>query len=148
MRRIANGPLWIGHARDARDLRCVHEAGIEAIVDLAIEEPPVSPTRELVYFRVPLLDGVGNSPTMLILATDAVGVLLYEGTPTLVACSAGMSRSPAVVAVAMAKQEYRAPSDVLAELSQLGPIDVSPGLWRELVGAVLDRDGLSNQGVS
>lgn len=140
MRRIAGGPLWLGNARDARDLRVVLDAGIEAIVDLAMEETPVSPTRELVYFRVPLVDGEGNSPTMLILATDAVGVLLYEGTPTLVACSAGMSRSPAVVAVALARQEYRPPLDVLAELSRLGPIDVSPGLWQDLGTVVFDRD--------
>ena len=36
MRRIEGFPLWIGTARDARDIKGVLNAGIEAIVDLAI----------------------------------------------------------------------------------------------------------------
>ena len=134
MRRLGERPLWIGNARDARDIKGVLDAGIEAIVDLAVEEPPIQPTRELVYFRIPLVDGEGNSPSLLTLATDAVGVLAYEGTPTLVACGAGMSRSPAVVAAALAKLDSRPPEEVLAEIARDAPIDVQPGLWRELVG--------------
>jgi protein-tyrosine phosphatase len=132
MRRIGERPLWIGTAREARDIRAVLDAGIEAIVDLAVEEPPIQTTRELVYFRVPLVDGEGNSPSLLTLATDAVGVLASEGTPTLVACGAGMSRSPAVVAVALAKIEGRPPDEVLAEIARGGPVDVQPRFWREL----------------
>ena len=141
MRRIDGFSLWIGTARDARDIKGVLDAGIEAIVDLAIEEPPISPTRELVYFRVPLLDGEGNPPSLLTLAADSVGVLLWEGVPTLVACSGGMSRSPAVAAVALARQEYRKPADVLTELARTGPTDVHPGLRRELVRVVFKEHG-------
>lgn len=135
MRRIGERPLWIGTARDARDIKGMLDAGIEAIVDLAVEEPPIQPTRELVYFRVPLVDGEGNSPSLLTLATDAVGVLVHKGTPTLVACGAGMSRFPAIVAAALAKLDHRPAEEVLAEIACDAPIDVQPGLWRELVRA-------------
>lgn len=59
MREVIPDLLWIGNAFDARDLKSVLDRGIEAMVDLAIEEPPVSPTRELVYCRLPLVDGQG-----------------------------------------------------------------------------------------
>ena len=63
MRRHVEGfPLWIGTARDARDIKGVLDAGIEAIVDLAMMNEPVTPTRELVYLRFPLVDGGGNEP--------------------------------------------------------------------------------------
>jgi protein-tyrosine phosphatase len=133
MRRIGERPLWIGTAREARDIRAVLDAGIEAIVDLAVEEPPIQTTRELVYFRVPLVDGEGNSTSLLTLATEAVGMLARGGTPTLVSCGAGMSRSPAVVAAALAKLDYRPPDEVLAEIAGGGPADVQPGLWREVI---------------
>jgi protein-tyrosine phosphatase len=135
MRRFGERPLWIGTARDARDIKAVLDAGIEAIVDLAVEEPPILPTRELVYFRVPLVDGEGNSPSLLSLAIDAVGMLVYERRPALVACGAGMSRSPAVVAAALGKFYYRPAEDVLAEIACDSSIDVHPGLWRELLRA-------------
>jgi hypothetical protein len=61
MRQIEELSLWIGTARDARDIKTVLDLGIETIVDLALEEPPIHPTRELVYLRFPLLDGTGES---------------------------------------------------------------------------------------
>jgi hypothetical protein len=44
MRQVGNYPLWVGTARDARDIKGVLDAGIEAVVDLAVEEAPVHPT--------------------------------------------------------------------------------------------------------
>lgn len=72
MRRIDGFPLWIGTARDARDIKGVLDAGIEAIVDLAIMNEPVTPTRELVYLRFPLIDGEGNPPWLLCAAVQGV----------------------------------------------------------------------------
>ena len=94
MRQVGEYPLWIGTARDARDIRAVLDADIEAVVDLAMEEPPVALTRELVYLRFPLLDGEGNPVWLLRSAVVAVSQLIAARVPTLVACSAGMSRSP------------------------------------------------------
>lgn len=131
MRRIADLPLWIGTARDARDLRGIHEAGIQAVVDLAMDEPPVQPTRELVYLRFPLVDGGGNPEWLLRLAVEAVSGLLTAGVPTLVACSAGASRSPAIAAMAIARWQGIAHEE---GLKRIGTGDVSVTLWRELTG--------------
>jgi hypothetical protein len=133
VRLVLDLPLWIGTARDARDLRAIHEAGIEAVVDLAIDEPPVQPTRELVYLRFPLVDNEGNPAWLLRMAVEAVTGLLKAGVPTLVACSAGASRSPAVAAVALARWLGIGPEE---GLSRIGMGDVSVTLWRELAGLV------------
>ena len=94
--REVHPKLWIGNALEARDLARVLELEIEALVDLAIEEPPASLVRELTYCRIPLLDGAGNPPEKLRLAVETVTSLLRAQTPTLVACGAGMSRSQAL----------------------------------------------------
>lgn len=132
MRQIDGYPLWLGTARDARDLRAVLDAGIEAVVDLAMEELPVPPSRELVYLRFPLADGFGNPPWLLRAAVDAVAGLVREGAWTLVACGGGVSRSPAVAAFALAKHESGAADKVLDRMTADAPLDVSPGLWVSL----------------
>lgn len=133
MRRVEGFPLWIGTARDARDIRGVLDAGIEAVVDLAMEEPPAHPTRELVYLRFPLTDDDGNPHARLRVALRAVTELVGNGVPTLVACGAGMSRSPALVAAAVSRLTGVPPGAALAGLRATGPVDVSPGLWQALV---------------
>ena len=65
MTHITPYPLWLGHAGDGRDLRALHEAGIRALVHLAAEDPPDQPTRDLMYFCVPLVDGMGNDFDLL-----------------------------------------------------------------------------------
>ena len=130
MRKVADLPLSSGTARDARDIRGLLDLGIEAVVDLAMDEPPVHPTRELVYLRFPLVDGQGNPAWVLRLAVDAVAGLLTAGMPTLVACSAGASRSPVIAAMAMAKHAGIRPEEAL---TRIGHGDVSPALWREVV---------------
>src|SRR5688572_12689172 len=94
VRQVPGYPLWLGHAGDARDLRTVLEAGILAVVDLALNEPPAAVTRELVYCRFPLVDGPGNPPWLLRAAVETVAGLVRSDTPTLVYCGAGMSRTP------------------------------------------------------
>jgi hypothetical protein len=139
MRRIEGYPLWIGNARDARDIKAVLDAGIEAIIDLAMEEPPIHLTRELVYLRFPLIDGPGNPPWLVRLAVNALAELVRAGVPVLVACGAGMSRTPAVAAAAIAVLESRPLAAVLATMPK--PVDVSPGLLRELVESLKPRSG-------
>jgi protein-tyrosine phosphatase len=130
MRQVGDYPLWIGTARDARDAKAIHAAGVRAVVDLAAEEPPAALTRDLVYLRFPLVDGDGNEPKVVRAALAAVTALLRERVPTLVACGMGMSRSPAVAAVAFATAYGLNAADVLKSVP--GPGDVSPTLLREL----------------
>jgi hypothetical protein len=60
MRSAAGFPLWIGHVGDVRDPRSLFSTGTLAVIDLALNEPPASLPRELVYCRFPLIDGAGN----------------------------------------------------------------------------------------
>ena len=136
MRPIPPYSLWLGHVGDARDLRAILSAGIAALVDLSLNEPPVVVTRELVYCRFPLLDGSDNSPWLLRAAIDATAALLRANVPTLVFCSAGMSRTPAVAACAIARVTGRTPEECLAEIARAGRCDVSTTLWRDVVAAM------------
>jgi hypothetical protein len=133
MRQIDELSLWIGTARDARDIKHVLDRGIKAIVDLALEEPPINPTRELVYLRFPLIDGNGNPQWLLRAVLATVDGLILSHVPTLITCGAGMSRSPAVAAVVAARFIELEPVDVLVSLQNHGPIDVSPTLLQELL---------------
>jgi protein-tyrosine phosphatase len=126
MHEIVPGRLWIANAIEARDLKRVLDLGVEAIVDLAMQELPLPVTRELVYLRIPIVDGGENDRRRLACAVDAVVQLVRRQVPTLVCCSAGMSRSPAVVAAALSIVHHRPPDEVLAEIAARMPHDLSP----------------------
>jgi protein-tyrosine phosphatase len=132
VRKVPGYPLWLGHIGDAHDLRHVLSTGILAVVDLALEEPPSALTRELAYCRFPLLDGPGNPPWLLRAAVDMVAGLLRSGTPTLVFCGAGMSRTPVIAAAAIAQVRDCSLSESLASLLESSCADVSPGLLSEV----------------
>jgi hypothetical protein len=50
MRAAVSHVLWIGNAKEARDVRAVLALGIAAVVDLAMEEPPILLPRDIVSF--------------------------------------------------------------------------------------------------
>jgi hypothetical protein len=118
MRHIPHYSLWLGHAGDARDKHELLRIGVEAVVDLAVEEPPAVAGHETVYCRFPLIDGTEN---------------LREKVPTLVSCSAGMSRAPAIAAAALVKLGRPDLQDALLYLAGFGPFDVSAGLLQDVV---------------
>lgn len=132
MREVTPTSLWIGNALDAREIRNVLNCGIAVVIDLAIEEPPIQFPRDIVYCRFPLIDGAGNQSAILRAAVETVAHFMAAGTPTLVACGAGMSRSPAIVAAALAQTERITLMDALAQLTAGQPHDVSPGLLQDL----------------
>ena len=139
MRAIIPSQLWLGNAMDARDLRCIHDAGIHAIIDLAFEEAVPQITRELIYFRIPITDGSANTPEILTAAIETTASMIRKTIPTLVACSAGMSRSPSILAAALALVRGQSPDEMLQELIAGNPHDVSPVLWSHVKRAY---DGL------
>ncbi len=136
MRQIQPYLFWLGHVGDARDLRRLLAMEFVAVVDLALNEPPLSVTRELVYCRFPLVDGAGNPPWLLRLAIETTARLIRTEARTLLFCGAGMSRSPAIAAAALSLVSGRTPDECLADVLQGGTGDVSPGLWREVVAAL------------
>jgi protein-tyrosine phosphatase len=132
MRQIPGYPLWIGHVGDVRDLRSLLSADITAVVDLALNEPPATITRDLVYCRFPLLDGAGNPPWLLRAAVEAVAGFVRSHVPTLLFCGAGMSRSPCVAAAALALVRQCTLADAITLVTGTGPIDASPALLSDL----------------
>ena len=135
MHEIQPGRLWISSSLEARDLRLVLGLGVEAIVDLAIQEMPLPVTRELVYLRIPIVDGGGNDSRLLCTVIDGLVQLIRHQIPVLVVCSAGMSRSPAIAAAALSLLQCRPPEMLLQEIAARMPHDVHPHLWRDVLTA-------------
>ena len=135
MRLVLSERLWVGNSGDAGNVTELAELGITAIVALAGGERPLSPPRDWIYCRIPLHDGEGNSPLSLRLAVEVVASLLDARIKTLVACSAGMSRSVAIAAAAIAKSRDESPDFHLSCVAGAGPADVSPRLWQDILFA-------------
>ena len=133
MRHIPDYSLWLGNAGDARDKHELLRLGVGAVVDLAVEEPPSTAGHETVYCRFPLIDGTENAPWLLRAAIDTTATLLREKIPTLVCCSAGTSRAPAIAAAALVKLGRPSLQDALLYLAQFGHCDVSAGLLQDVV---------------
>ena len=132
MRELVRDLLWLGNAKDARDLRGLLDLGISAVIDLTIENTPPMLTRDLVYCRFPLVDGQGNSPEVLTAAVETLISLLSKRQRTLVYCGAGMSRSPCIAAMALALRDGKPPDETLQNVLSGHPSDVSPALWDDI----------------
>jgi len=124
--------LWLGNAMEARDISAVLDHRIVAIVDLAMEEAPIHFPRDIVYCRIPLVDGAGNRPEIIRAAVDLAASLIGSGVPTLVACGAGMSRSPIIVAAALARIQGSTLEEALEGITSGVAHDVSTSLWAEV----------------
>jgi protein-tyrosine phosphatase len=132
MREVIPKILWVGNARDARDVKGVLGLGISAVVDLAIEEAPILFPRDVTYCRYPLMDGAGNAPALLKAAIETTASLIRGKVPTLVACDGGMSRAPAIAAAALALTEATSPEQALERIAAAGPHDVSATFWADI----------------
>jgi hypothetical protein len=139
MRRIDPHALWIGHSGECHDVRLLRRSQIAAVVDLALNEPPAVLAHDMVYARFPLVDGVRNPRWLIAAAIDTTASLLTSRMPTLVACGAGMSRSPAVAAGAIALVTRRNPAECLREVIRGAPADISPALWDDVLSAISGR---------
>src|SRR5262245_49719624 len=125
MHRLEPYPLWLGHAGDLSGVRSILDAGVCAVVDLALNEPAPHLPRDMVYCRFPLVDGVGNDPWILLSAIRTTASFLKLEVPALVCCSAGLSRGPAVAAAALSSITGRPPEDCLLQVSSQVSHDVS-----------------------
>ena len=138
MREIVPQLLWIGNARDARAIPDVLATGITAVIDLAAEEPPIQFPRDIIYCRFPILDGEGNVPEIINSAIDVIVNLQSAQIPTLVACSTGMSRSPAVVSAVLAIIESIPLAAAIDRIAVAGPCDISPGIMHAIHECLAD----------
>jgi hypothetical protein len=129
IRDAYSGLLYVGNALDARDLRSLYDMGIKAVVDLAINETSAQLGRDLIYCRFPIHDGDGNSDAMIQISIQTVCSLVRDRIPTLVACSAGMSRAPSIASASIAIITNQPPDECLRIMIKNSPNDVSPILW-------------------
>ena len=139
MTHIEPYQLWLGHAGDGRDVAAILDNQIQAVVQLAVEEPSLTLPREMIYLRIPLHDDPSNDRSQLQVAVDSVALLLRGNFLTLVCCSGGASRSPAVAACALATLENTSPADCLLTIHEQRGTDISPGLWQTLLAMSSDR---------
>lgn len=135
MVEIHSNLLWIGHALDVREPQKLFDHGIRAVVDVAYEEPCAQPPRQLVYCRFPLNDGGGNNPASIKQALQLTISLLKSETKTLLACSAGMSRSPTIGAFALAHYLGEDPTDVIYRIGELKGLELKPAFWSDIASA-------------
>lgn len=136
MHQVPPYTLWLGHAGDGRNFRRINDEGIHAIVFLAMEEPLPQVPRDLVFCRFPILDGIDNSEKIVRLAIDTVARLVSNKIPTLVVCSAGMSRSPAIAAAALSLVDHKPPEEMITTIRKIIPCDLSPALWSEILAVL------------
>ncbi|MEM9412733.1 MAG: dual specificity protein phosphatase [Planctomycetota bacterium] len=137
MHEVHPGLLWIGHAMDVRDPQSIFDVGISAVIDVAYEETPSGVPRQLVYCRFPLNDGGGNEPGRIVQALKTTTDFLRSGTKTMVACSAGMSRSPSIAAFSLALHLSERPEDVLERIGKLKSLEINTDLWNEIRDAII-----------
>ena len=133
MTHVEPYPLWLGHAGDGRNVSAILDNQIQAVVQLAMEEPLLTLPRELIYLRIPLDDGPSNDRVQLRLAVESLVLLLRVNISTLVCCSAGASRSPAIASFAIATRDGKSPSECLLAIRKQRGTDISPGLWHALL---------------
>jgi hypothetical protein len=132
IRNVYSDLLYVGNAMDARDLRPIYDNRIRAVVDLAINEPPAQLGREIIYCRFPLNDGDGNNDGLLAITIRTIAAMIQNEMPTLVACSAGMSRAPTIAAATVALLTGRDPDECLMDIISNAPNEVSPILWTHI----------------
>ena len=135
MNQLSPFTLWVGNASDSRNLAVISDHEIQHVVQLAIEEPIPSLPREVNLIRIPLTDSNDNEPFALQFAIKTVSELIQSKRRTLICCSAGLSRSPATAACALAVVQEKHPDECLNDISKLIRTDVSPGLWKDLLNA-------------
>lgn len=139
MRKINDYQLWIGHSGDLTDPGLFEREGIKALIHVALEEKLPQLSRELLYCHFPIVDGAGNSQQLIAVALDTTVALLRASVPTLVCCSAGMSRSPCIAAGALAIINSCEPSQSLSLVLRDQPHDISPALWEAITKIVNAR---------
>lgn len=136
MHEIHPNLLWLGHALDIREPRALFDTQIAAIIDVALEEAPARLPRELIYCRFPLNDGGGNNPAVLRQAIQTSTDLLNSETRTIIACSAGMSRSPTIAACALANCLSQDPHDTVSRIGEIRTLELNPVLWKDALAAL------------
>ena len=96
------------------------------------QETPAQLPRQLIYCRFPLNDGGGNDATVLLQTVQTLVDFLHADNRTIIACSAGMSRSPTIAAFALAAHLSQEPEEVIGRIADIKPLELKAALWNEV----------------
>ena len=132
MRKITGQLLWVGNPSDTLNVRSIIDAGIEAVVEVADNEPFALLPREIVRCRFPLSDGGDNPAWLLRLAADTVAAFVRARIPAIVCCSGGMNRSVCIAAAGLTVASGMELDASLVAVIGNGPADVSPRFLAQL----------------
>jgi len=121
MDAVAQG-LFVGTAEDASDASTLRDHDIAVVVSLTHTGPPGDIPADVTLVNVPMMDGPQNSRTAFETAVGDVLSRLDAGEVTLVHCSAGASRSPAVAATALAIHTNRDLTTVFEQIQDRRPV--------------------------
>ena len=132
--------LWIGNALDIRQPSDLFDLCIEVIVDVAMEESPRQIPRQIVYHRFPLVDAGENDANVLTQCFKCVLGLLRQQQKTCIACSAGMSRSPTIAALALAVYLDEEPEAVVSKIAQSKSLDINGLFWNQASSVISDLE--------
>lgn len=144
MIEIVPSLVWLANGPEVRDLELIGEMHIEAIVDLAYEELPVCSLRSKLVIRVPLIDGEGNNLQHIRLAITYTAELIRSKTPFVIACSAGISRSPTILAAALSTLGDGSIEEKLALISTKKQIGTSTVFLAEVQEAMRWNDAFNS----
>ena len=122
---VLDSTLCVGDAISARNLKTIYEHEFAAVVDLALNEPPAVLGRDVIYCRFPLSDDDSNRDEVVAAAIVCLCGLIRQRLKVLVACSAGMSRSPVIAAASIAMTTGDELGETLLRVVAQGPHDVS-----------------------
>jgi hypothetical protein len=133
MQRVLDSSAWIGNAIEARDAITLIEHGFNAVIDLALDELAAQLPRELIHLRFPIIDGAGNDENLLAATIKTTAMMMQlPGLNIAVCCSAGLSRSPAIVAAAISLVKNQPVAITLTEMASQVRCDISPALWLDV----------------
>ncbi|MFB6157366.1 MAG: dual specificity protein phosphatase family protein [Haloferacaceae archaeon] len=130
--------LLLGTVEDANDRGALRRHGVDAV--LRVSAPPARPYPEFVRVQAaPLVDGSDNAYDDFRHAADSLARLLEEGYTTLVHCTAGRSRSAAVVAAVLAVQRDTDVGTALGRVEVKRAVDPHPHLVEQAERYVAER---------
>jgi len=108
--------LFVGTAADASDASTLRDHDIAVVISLTHTGPAGDVPADVTLVEIPMMDGPQNSRDAFETAVGEVLARLDAGETTLVHCSAGASRSPAVAATALA---YHTNTDLTTVFQQI-----------------------------
>lgn len=132
IRRIGDRDLFLGNARAARP--DAHDLTFEYVLSATSEERP------LTTHHRPLSDGPSSEWAAFEAAADDARALYRRDGRTLIHCEAGISRSAALVATAIAAEEDRPFADALDDVHDARPLAMPHPALHELAVIYLAAD--------